>query len=171
MCTEMIASFRRSRRLFEISSGTASVRYYEDFSEGKTYELGPYEMTESEIIEFARNYDPQPFHVDPEVAKETPYGGLIASGWHTGSVCMRMVVDGILHDTAIMSSPGMSEVSWRAPVRPGDRLWLTVEVTGTRRSESREAYGLVETSWEAANGDGDTVLTLDTAWFIERRGE
>lgn len=145
------------------------MRYYEDFSEGETFDLGPYEMTESEIVEFARQYDPQWFHAEPEAAVDSRYGGLIASGWHTGSVCMRLVVEGFLADTAVMSSPGMSEVRWPAPVRPGDVLSLTVEITNTRRSASREEFGLVESSWEATTDDGDTVLTLDTVWFIERR--
>lgn len=147
------------------------MRYYEDLSVGERYHLGPYEMTESEIVDFADKYDPQPFHIDPESAAETSHQGLIASGWHTGSVCMRLVVDGILYNTAIIGSPGINELHWNRPVRPGNNLEVEVEVTNMRQSESRPSIGLVKTAWEATNEANSTVMTFDTIWFIDQYEE
>src|SRR5579859_3157513 len=97
-------------------------RYFEDFAVGHTLELGSYTITREEILAFARQFDPQPFHTDEEQAKASLYGGLIASGWHTASIFMRLLVDGLLNDTASMGSPGVDELRWLRPVRPGDTL-------------------------------------------------
>jgi acyl dehydratase len=95
---------------------------FEDFTPGRVFELGSVEVTEHEIIEFAARYDPQPFHVDPDAAAETIFGGLIASGWHTCSMCMRLLVDGLLSRSTSLGSPGMEQIRWTTPVRPGDQL-------------------------------------------------
>ena len=146
------------------------MRYYEDIETGDVHEYGPYEMTEAEMLEFARQYDPQPFHADPGAAADTRYEGIIASGWHTGAVCMRLIAEGLLDGAATYGSPGIEELSWPAPVRPGDDLSVTVEITGTRRSESNPDVGLVNADWEATvNGGERTVMTLSTLWFFERR--
>ncbi len=95
------------------------MRFFEDFLEGDSIELGSHQVTEASIVEFARAYDPQPFHVDPEQARSSIYGGLIASGWHTAGIYMRMLVDQLLRDTASLGSPGIDELRWYVPVRPG----------------------------------------------------
>ena len=95
---------------------------FEDFEPGRVFELGAREVTEEEIVAFAREWDPQPFHVDPEAAQESSFGGLIASGWHTGAMWMRLYVDSLLVGAASMGSPGIEELRWLAPVRPGDTL-------------------------------------------------
>ena len=96
--------------------------YFEDFELGRVYELGSVDVTEADILEFARRFDPQPFHVDPEAARQSVFGGLIASGWHTGAMWMRLYVDSLLDGAASMGSPGIEELRWLAPVRPGDTL-------------------------------------------------
>lgn len=98
------------------------MRYFEDFKVGNVTEIGPVSVSQDEIVEFATRDDPQPFHIDPEAAKSSPFGGLIASGWHTTALFMGMFVRGILLDAASMGSPGVEEIRWTAPVRPGDRL-------------------------------------------------
>src|SRR5579871_83649 len=97
-------------------------QYFEDFQVGETIHLGSREITAEEIIAFAHQWDPQPFHVDPDLAKESLFGGLVASGWHTAVMYMRLLVDGFLNETASMGSPGIDELRWRKPVRPGDTL-------------------------------------------------
>ena len=107
--------------------------YYEDVTPGDTERFGSYEMTREEIQRFARQYDPQWFHTDPERAAESsPYGGLIASGWHTASATMRLLVDNVLQDAAAVGAKGLEELRWPAPVRPGDRLTVEYEVLDTQ---------------------------------------
>ena len=108
------------------------MRYFEDFSVGQVTEVGPVTVSEAEIVEFASRYDPQPFHVDPEAAKASPFGGLIASGWHTTALFMGMFVRGILSESASLGSPGVEEIRWTAPVRPGDNLSARSTVTDAR---------------------------------------
>ena len=107
-------------------------RWFEDYRVGEIAEFGDHLVTEAEIVEFATRYDPQPFHVDAQAAKQSIYGGLIASGWMTASCAMRMLVDHYISPIASMGSPGMDEVRWLAPVRPGDRLRMRVTVLESR---------------------------------------
>src|SRR3712207_355775 len=119
------------------------MRHLEDFQQGEIIDLGTCTIGETDILEFARRYDPQPFHIDPERAAETIYGGLIASGWHTGSLWMRLAVDNLLADSASMGSPGLDNLRWLLPVRPGDTLrgrYTVLEVTPSR---SRPDRGIV----------------------------
>ena len=134
-------------------------RYFEDYEVGESVEFGDYAVTEQEIIEFAKRYDPQPFHVDPAAGAKTIYGGLIASGWMTGSIMMRLLVDHFISPIASMGSPGIDEVRWHKPVRPGDRLRVRVTVHEKRRSESKPDRGVIRMSQEALNQDGEVVMS------------
>lgn len=135
-------------------------RYFEDYQVGETAEFGDYPITEREIVEFASKYDPQPFHVDPEAGARTIYGGLISSGWMTGSVMMRMLVDHFISPLSSMGSPGIDEVRWHKPVRPGDRLHMRVTILEKRRSESKPDRGVIRVLQEAVNQDGETVMSF-----------
>lgn len=139
--------------------------FFEDFSPGRVFELGTTSVTEDEIIEFARRFDPQPFHIDPEAAAATMYGGIIASGWHSCSMLMRLMVDGVLGDSTSMGSPGMDEVRWLAPVRPGDTLTGTSTVASARRSSSKPDRGIVELVNEMRNQDGVLVVSMRGTGF------
>jgi acyl dehydratase len=145
------------------------MRYWEDFEEAETVELGSYEITREEILEFARKYDPQPFHVDEEAADAGPFGGLAASGWHTAAIFMRLFVDGILNDSASRGSPGIEELRWTAPVRPGDVLTGRVRVLETYPSERRPDRGTVITHCELLNQDGTAVFTMRGRGHFLRR--
>jgi acyl dehydratase len=145
------------------------MRYFEDFKVGDVTDVGPVSVSEAEIIEFAERYDPQPFHIDPEVAKSSPFGGLIASGWHTTALFMGMFVRGILLDSASMGSPGVEEIRWTAPVRPGDRLTGRVTVTDVQPSANTPGRGTVFTTSEVFNQDGTRVMSLKARGFFARR--
>jgi acyl dehydratase len=144
-------------------------RYFEDFEPGQVLELGSHMVSEDEIIEFARRFDPQPFHVDPEAAAESVFGGLIASGWHTGSMWMRLYVDSMLGSTAAQGSPGIEELRWLAPVRPGDTLHGRLTVLETTPSERRPDRGTVRIRGEMVNQDGVTVLSMVSRGHFGRR--
>ncbi len=135
-------------------------RFFEDFRPGEVLEFGDYLVTEDEIVEFAKRYDPQPFHVDHQAAERSIYGGLIASGWMTGSIVMRMLVEHFIAPASSMGSPGVDEIRWPKPVRPGDRLKLRVTVVDTRRSQSKPDRGIVQLQQEAINQDGETVMSI-----------
>jgi acyl dehydratase len=135
-------------------------RFFEDFRPGEVLEFGDYLVTEEEIVDFAKRYDPQPFHVDPDAAGKSIYGGLIASGWLTGSIVMRLLVDHFISPLSSMGSPGADEIRWTKPVRPGDRLKLRVTVVETRRSQSKPDRGIVQVQEEAINQDGETVMSI-----------
>jgi acyl dehydratase len=145
------------------------VRHWEDFRVGETTELGEVAVTREEIVEFARLYDPQPFHVDEEAAADGPFGGLIASGWHTAALFMGLFVRAILVDSASMGSPGVDTLRWTAPVRPGDRLTGRVTVTATEPSSKRPDRGTVFTTSEVFNQDGTLVMTMNARGFFRRR--
>jgi acyl dehydratase len=145
------------------------VRYFEDFKVGDVTELGSVEVTEQEIVEFATRYDPQPFHIDPQAAQDGPFGGLVASGWHTAAMFMGMFVRTILLDSASMGSPGIEELRWTAPVRPGDTLTARVTITDARPSETNPKRGTVFTTSEIFNQNGDVVATMKTRGFFARR--
>ncbi len=137
-----------------------SGRYFEDYTVGVEQEVGSVGMSESEIIEFANKYDPQDFHTDPEKAAKGPFGGLIASGWHTIAVVMRLLVDSYLDNASSLGSPGIDELRWLAPVRPGNVLTVKAEVVNARRSSSKPDRGLIHTNVEVRNQDGVMVMTM-----------
>ncbi len=143
--------------------------YWEDFEVGTTEDMGSHTFIEEEIIAFARQFDPQPFHVDPEAAKLSAFGGLVASGWHTCSVSMRMICDGYLNKTVSMGAPGVDSVRWPNPVRPGDTITLARKVLEARASNSRPGMGLVRTGWQAVNQRGETVMTMEGWGMFGRR--
>lgn len=136
------------------------MRYFEDFTVGESVDLGAYVMTEASIIEFARQFDPQYYHVDPEAARDSIFDGLAASGWHTVGIYMRLVVDGMLRDAASLASPGVDQIRWHKPVRPGDTLRARITVLEARPSNSRPDRGLVRTRGEMFNQHGDLVMSL-----------
>jgi acyl dehydratase len=135
-------------------------RYFDDFVPGATAEFGPIEVDEAEVIAFAQRYDPQPIHTDPAAAGQGPFGGLIASGWHTASLVMRLLVDNYLARDASLASPGIDELRWVWPVRPGDKLRVRATVIEARRSQSKPDRGLVRTKIETLNQDGRVVLSM-----------
>ncbi len=147
------------------------MRYFEDLRDGEIVELGTARVTEEEILEFGRRYDPQPFHVDADAAQESLYGGLIASGWHTCALFMRLLAEGFLNDTASLGSPGVDEVRWPLPVRPADTLTATLEVLKTRPSRSRPDRGIVTSRGTLRNQAGESVLTLLATNLIARRAD
>ena len=143
--------------------------YWEDFKVGDVINMGSHTFTEAEIIEFAQRYDPQPFHIDPVAARDSIYGGLIASGWHICSVCMRHMVDAYVNDTVSMGSPGLDNIRWMKPVRPGDTLSFRRTITAARPSNSRPGAGLMRALWEAVNQDGEVVMSSDGWGLFGRR--
>ncbi len=144
-------------------------RWLEDFRPGDIAEFGDYEMTESEIIAFATQYDPQHFHIDPARARTSVFGGLIASGWHTAGVMMRLMVEHWVPANASLGSPGMDEIRWSVPVRPGDRLRVRVTVEAQRRSRSKPDRGIVQTLTEVLNQDGAVVMRTRGALLVRAR--
>jgi acyl dehydratase len=144
-------------------------RYFEDYTAGSVGVFGGVVVTESEIVEFARRYDPQPIHADPDAASAGPFGGLIASGWHTIALVMRVLVERYLSHVAALVSPGIDELRWLAPVRPGDTLTVRVTVLEAIPSRSKPDRGLVRTFIEAMNQRGETVLTMKAMNLMRRR--
>jgi acyl dehydratase len=132
---------------------------FEEVEVGATASYGSYEMTEDEIVEFAGQYDPQPFHTDPEAARESMFGGLVASGWHTAAVTIRLLVDGVFSRSGALGAVGVDELRWPTPVRPGDALSVGTEVLGTE-ADYRPGVGLVRARVETTNGDGDVVQSM-----------
>jgi acyl dehydratase len=129
------------------------------------------QVSESDIIGFAREYDPQPMHLDPNAASFTIYGGLIASGWHTGALFMRLLVGNLIAQTSSLGSPGMEELRWPAPVRPGNTLTGSVEVLEARASNSRPNVGIVRWRGELRNQDGVLVMSaIGTNFFGKKPG-
>ncbi|HWL42601.1 MAG TPA: MaoC family dehydratase [Ilumatobacter sp.] len=144
-------------------------RYFEDYHPGAIYEYGWVTVTESGIVEFAQRYDPQPIHTDPTAAATGPFHGLIASGWHTAAIRMRMLVDHYLSHIASLASPGMDEIRWPRPVRPGDQLRLRATIDDTRLSRSKPDRGLVITTAELWNHESDLVFSIKATNFLARR--
>ncbi len=134
-------------------------RYFEDYHVGMVDEFGEVVVTAGEIVEFARRYDPQAMHVDPEVAEHGPFGGLIASGWHTAAMVMRLFVEHYLSKVATLPSPGIDELRWVLPVRPGDTLRVRVTVVETQRSRSKPDRGMVRGLVEVINQNDELVMS------------
>jgi acyl dehydratase len=141
-------------------------RYFEDYVPGTSVDCGSFSLTEAEIIAFAKEYDPQPFHVDPVAAKDGPFGGLIASGWHTTSMMMRLLVDSYVSPESSLGAAGVDELRWPKPVRPGDTLHIRATVIEARRSSSKPDRGIVKTLMELTNQDGDLVMKATAINFI-----
>ena len=144
-------------------------RYFEDYVTGAVYEYGYASVTEAEIIAFAERFDPQPIHVDPRFAASGPFGGLIASGWHTAGIAMRLIVDHYLSKVASLASPGVDELRWPTPVRPGDTLRVRTTIVETRRSRSKPDRGLIRTRAELLNQDDQIALSLVAMNLIQLR--
>ena len=144
-------------------------RFFEDYIPGHVHEFGSIGITEGEIVEFGRRYDPQPFHTDPAAARQTPFGGVIASGWQTAGLMMRLVVDHYLSHVASLASPGLDELRWSKPVRPGDTLSVRATVLETRASMSKPDRGLVRTLFEVLNQRGEVVMTVKAMNMLRRR--
>ncbi len=145
------------------------MRYFEDFAPGQVLELGSRTISRESMLAFAREFDPQPFHVDEEAAKRSIYGGLLASGWHTCSLWMRILCDGLLADTASLGSPGVDELRWLKSVRPGDTLSVRMTVLEAIPSRSKPDRGLLRSLTEMRNQHGEVVLTARGLSLLGRR--
>ena len=144
-------------------------RFFEDYRVGATYEFGTIAVEEDEVIAFARRYDPQPFHVDAVAARGSSFGGLIASGWHTASLMMRLYVEHYLSPASSLVSPGLDELRWLKPVRPGDTLAVRVTVLEANRSRSRPDRGVVRSFVEVLNQHGEAVLSVKALNLVRCR--
>jgi acyl dehydratase len=152
-----------------LKSHALSKLYWEDFIVGSVAEFGSRLVTREEIIAFAAEFDPQRMHMDEEFARSTMLGGLAASGWHTCAIEMRMIVDGFMGDSDSMGSPGIDEVRWLKPVRPGDRLTLRRTILEARPLRSRPEWGLVRFRFELINQAGETVMRQENVNMFGRR--
>jgi acyl dehydratase len=141
-------------------------RYFEDYVEGDVHRFGAIAVELDEMIAFAKRFDPQAMHADPEAARHTPFGGLIASGWHTAGLVMRLLVDNYLSVEASLGAPGLDELRWPYPVRPGDTLTVRATVIESRKSLSKPDRGIVRTVVEAVNQDGRTVMRCTPVNFL-----
>jgi len=148
----------------------AAERWFEDYLEGSVHELGSVEVDKNEVIEFARRYDPQVFHTDEEAAKRTLFGGLIASGWHTAALMMRLLADNFISKVASLGAPAVDELRWHLPVRPGDVLSVRVLVLDTRRSRSKPDRGVMRTRVEVTNQRGELAMSLTAVNILLCRG-
>jgi acyl dehydratase len=144
-------------------------RWFEDYQTGAVYEFGDVTITEEEILEFAQRFDPQPIHTDREFAAGGPFHGLIASGWHTSGIFMRLFADNFLSTVAGLASPGVDELRWPHPVRPDDRLRLRVRIVETRPSQSKPDRGIVRTRAQLLNQEDQIVLSLVAVNLMLRR--
>jgi acyl dehydratase len=145
-------------------------RYFEDYVEGSVFEYGPIAVEEAEIISFAKRYDPQTMHIDPVKAEQGPFRGLIASGWHTTGLMMRLFVEHFLSAVASLASPGVDEVRWLRPVRPGDQLKLRVSVLEVKPSRTKPDRGMVVSLLEGINQNGEVVSSLKAMNLLAKRG-
>jgi acyl dehydratase len=144
-------------------------RYFEDYAEGSVFEYGPIAVEEAEIISFAKRYDPQTMHIDPVKAAQGPFRGLIASGWHTTGLMMRLFVEHFLSAVASLASPGVDQVRWLRPVRPGDQLKLRVSVLEVKPSRTKPDRGMVVSLLEGINQNGEVVSSLKAMNLLSKR--
>lgn len=144
-------------------------RYFEDFEVGQTFEFGDYSVSEGEIIDFGRAYDPQPFHVNAKPPKNGGSHELIASGWHTGAMTMRMIVEHFIPQATILPSPGHERLSWPRPVTPNDRLRVRMVVVATRASQTKPDRGVVTFKIETLNQRDEVVQEIISPNFFRRR--
>jgi acyl dehydratase len=145
-------------------------RYFEDYVVGAVLELGSVSVSADEVVRFARQFDPQPMHTDPEAAAAGPFGGLIASGWHTVGLMMRLIVEHYLSPASSLASPGVDELRWLRPVRPDDILSVRLTVLEATRSRSKPDRGVVRALVEVRNQDGETVMSLKPINLVRCRG-
>ena len=145
------------------------MRYFEDFAPGQVIELGRHTITKDEILAFAKQFDPQVFHLDEEGARQTIFGGLIASGWHTGSLMMRLLYEGLVKDMISLGSPGVDELRWVKPVRPGDTLSMRMTITECIPSRSKPDRGIVKSTMELRNQHGEVVVSSKGNSMFGRR--
>ena len=144
-------------------------RYWDDYEIGQKFDLGSTSFTADEIVDFARQYDPQSFHVDAAAARQSMFGGLIASGWHVTAKLMRLFVDNYVDQRTALGSPGVDEVRWLKPVRPGDTLTAWVECASKVPSKSRPNMGVIHEHWSALNQKGELVMTTKGINMVLRR--
>jgi acyl dehydratase len=147
----------------------SDVVYFEDVEVGQTHRFGCYEVSRDEIVEYARQFDPQPFHLDEEAAARSMYGGLIASGWHTGAMFIRMICDHAIPGAATTGALGFDDLRWRQPVRPGDVLSVETRVTEKVESRSRRDVGVVKIESRVLNQREEAVMTLTSLVLYRRR--
>lgn len=156
-----------------MTTGTFSApindRYFEDYEQGAVYCFGSVEVKQDEVVEFGKKFDPQVFHTDPEGARKTSFGGLIASGWHTAGMMMRLYCENYLTHVASLGSPGLDELRWPRPVRPGDRLSVRVTVISKKESRSKPDRGVITSFIEVLNQDDAIVMSAKTVNMIGRR--
>lgn len=145
------------------------VHWFEDYRPGTSLECGEFSVDETDIIAYAKRYDPQPFHVDPVAAQDGPFSGLIASGWQTVALTMRLLVENFLSPESSLGSPGVEELRWPAPVRPGDRLRIQVTVLTARESRSRPELGIVRSRIDVTSQLDELVLQMTVTSFLRRR--
>jgi acyl dehydratase len=151
------------------ASNIASKLHFEDFTQGRVAEYGPRLVTREQIVAFATEFDPQPFHLDEQAARATMFDGLAASGWHNCALLMRIISDGFILGSSFLGSPGVDDVRWFAPVRPDDRLTVRATVLETRSSTSRPELGFVKFMFEMFNAAGDRLMTLTSSLMFGRR--
>ena len=140
---------------------------FAEFTPGMVIEAGPYAVSEAEVLQFAKAYDPQWFHTDTEAAKYSRFGGLIASGWHTCGMAMRLIADKVLHGSESFASPGLAYIKWPHPVRPGDALSVRATVLEVRVSNSKGGMGILRWRWQMANAQGMEVLDLEATSLFD----
>jgi acyl dehydratase len=145
--------------------------YFEDMAVGATVDLGKRSVSEEEILRFAREFDPQPFHIDPEAAGKSIFGGLIASGWHTCSITMRLLVDGLLSHSSSLGSPGIEQIRWVKPVRPGDTLHAVLTVQEVRLSQSKPDRGTARIHIDVTNQADELVMWMESFGMFATRPE
>lgn len=145
------------------------MKTFDDFQIGDAFEAGPYVVSREEIIDFARRFDPQPFHLDDEAGRATHFGGLVASGWHTAAIGHRLMTEHVLNDTVSLGSPGVDELRWLRPVRPGDALTLRIEITELIPSRSKPDRGVAKMRGELRNQHGEVVMSQIGMGMFGRR--
>ncbi|HYH83484.1 MAG TPA: MaoC family dehydratase [Longimicrobium sp.] len=150
-------------------SNAREVRWFEDYEPGSVHEFGSIRVDEDEVLAFGRRFDPQVFHTDPDAAARTEYGGLIASGWHTAGLMMRLYSDHYLSYASALVSPGVDDLRWLLPVRPGDVLSLRVTVADARLSRSKPDRGIVRSAVEVLNQRREVVMTVTAINFFLTR--
>jgi len=147
----------------------ANDRYFEDYELAATYLAGEFMLSEADIFDFAQRFDPQPFHLDRDAAKASHFGGIVASGWHTASAMMRVIVDGFVSSVAGMGSPGVEQIRWLKPVRPNERLKVLVTIEQLRRSASKPDRGLCHTLMEVVDDQGEVRMTVRSVGMVRCR--
>ena len=145
------------------------MQYFEDFPVGRTLEMGPLQVKADDIVRFARQFDPQPFHLDEEAGRKSLFGGLSASGWHTAAIGMRLIYDGFLKDSASQGSPGIPKLRWTKPVRPGESLSLRASVSEAKPSASKPDRGFVTIDYSMQNQTGEVKLQMIATHILLRR--